>query len=310
MSDVRSATTRRRRSGPLSRTTAITHHERRGRVDLPARCSRRSCRLIWIALSAQNPPVAWSVERFEEWFLDVIESPEAAQRCRAKAHQRGISDLGSDLLSEWYLSIVGTISTWRAGGSGPPNSVSDETSAWKYILRALDNDACDLGRRTGRSPISFTTLGDEQHEFDPAIEDVGGGSTGSPEFTATWSTGQDDMRRELGQLLASGRAGCRGCAGSEAVAVALGVLELHDVGFLPPGDGSSDDIRGGATYWDKLVYEFLRLRDPSRVSTTAGRLSASTRKWKERCGKCARELLRVVALSALPDPDERGVTGS
>ncbi|MFZ4434346.1 MAG: hypothetical protein ACOYOQ_14230 [Microthrixaceae bacterium] len=226
----------------------------------------------------------WGPTRFSAWFATFHSSDDARRRSRAAAARRGVPDLADDLHHEWYLSVCTTVHRAANDDGGIPDWIISEEAATAYVLRALDNDALDAARRRAREPsVQSPRHGDRDDEIiDVAVNDDGLAAAELNQALA-------QVVRDLNDHLRDGSGGCPGCPSELTVRICLGVVaRLRDPDRLPP----VEQLRGGTTEWDRLVYEVMSIVAPERMAVTAdGRMAERTRQAKRRCGGCARRLL-------------------
>ncbi len=207
------------------------------------------------------------------------------------AGRQGVGDMADDLHTEWYLSIRTTLERLRDRAGTLPEWLDDEDDAIRYAVRALRNDALDLGRVQGRSPHTFSDL---SHPDGPEFEVE---DQGVDVFVAATAANETDalqaMAGELSAMLVSGAGGCPGCTAVHSVRICMCVVER--LRYPEVGEGAAADLRGGTTEWDRRLYDVMLEVAPDRMSLTPdGRMDARARKFKQRCGACAEDLLRAL----------------
>ena len=233
--------------------------------------------------TSDGPSGPWGVERLSDWFTAFHATDDARRRSRAAAARRGVPDLSDDLHHEWFLSVCTTLERVRSGDGAVPVWIASEEAATAYVLRALDNDAVDAARRRSREPeVRRPRHADDRDDLEPGVDDEG-------LARADLDQALTQVVRDLNDHLRDGTGGCPGCPSELTVRICLGVVaRLRDPRRRP----LADQLRGGTTEWDQLVYEVMAVVAPERVATTEdGRMAERTRQAKRRCGGCARQLL-------------------
>lgn len=226
----------------------------------------------------------WGPTRFSEWFATFHSSDVARRRTRAAAARRGVLDQAEDLHHEWYLSVCTTVHRAISGEGSLPDWIVSEDAATAYVLRALDNDALDAARRRSREPsVQSPRPGDRDGETTEVGIDDDGLAAADLDQALT------QVVRDLNDHLRNGTGGCPGCPSELTVRICLGVVaRLRDPDIRPP----VEQLRGGTTEWDRLVYEVMSIVAPERMAVTPdGQMAERTRQAKRRCGGCARRLL-------------------
>jgi hypothetical protein len=231
-------------------------------------------------------PETWSLERFSDWFVGFHATPEARTRSRNAAARRALLDVADDLHHEWYLSIGTTVARLRSTGSPLPDWLASEEAAMRYALRALANDAIDLGRQRERSPVPHPFCATPEGEDDLLVRWAShdSGIDQTDVNAVLWA-----ITGDLNRLLKGRAGGCPGCSSELVVRICLGVVaRLRD----PLTNCSKELARGGTNEWDKLIYDVIAQVAPERSDTTPdGRIGQRTRQTKHRCGRCVHRLL-------------------
>lgn len=215
-------------------------------------------------------------------------SAAANEHSRSVAVRKGVADMADDLHMEWYLSLRTTLDRLRDRDGSMPEWLDDEQAALRYSLRALNNDANDLGAARSRAPHTFSDISrDDITPFevaDPRV-DVAASVTTEPHDVLLSIAG------ELSGMLVTGEGGCPGCTATNTVRICMGVVERLRWSADP--EGAAAGLRGGTTDWDRRLYDVMIEVAPDRMSVGSdNRMKASARKFKERCGACAELLLR------------------
>jgi hypothetical protein len=171
-----------------------------------------------------------------------------------------------------------------------PAWVDDEESATRYVVRALHNDAIDLGRKRCRLESRQVADGDDAlaRSWDPRET--------SPYSEVERRFDLDDAVAELNRMIAEDASPCPNCRKDLAFGICLAVVEMlrGSEGIDDGTAGEPVQPRGGTTEWDQVLYEVLDRLMPSGVTRRDGRIDGRTRKVKQRCGVCCQQVLQLV----------------
>jgi hypothetical protein len=175
----------------------------------------------------------------------------------------------------------------------------DADSAASYVTAALRNRAIDLLRKDRRTPepVDSDLLAMPARSSTASPAELRGVSP-SAEAVAVERAWCEVARQEITNDLHANRLRCPGCPPPRVAQIALYALNvwcdrpLHE--SLPAW---AAEIQGGTRELDQLVYHALIQIFPENIQRNDdGRLAASARKMKQRCGDCVRDLLGEIAI--------------
>jgi hypothetical protein len=242
--------------------------------------------------------LSWSSESFDEWFLDFAYSPDGLTLVRRVARRFGLGPaIVDDLRQEWVLAVRNTFAN-PAGGARLRGDLVDADFAASYVSAALRNKAIDLLRKDRRTPAPVNAdvfaIPSRSSTASPELRSV----SPSAEALAVQRSWCDVARQEITNDLHSNRLRCPGCPPPRVAQIALYAINVWcDHPLHEPLPAWAAEIRGGTQELDQLVYHALIHIFPEHVARNDdGRVAASARKMKQRCGDCVRELLAEVAI--------------
>jgi DNA-directed RNA polymerase specialized sigma24 family protein len=244
---------------------------------------------------------AETADDIKAWFGRVLAEPETLQAVTRTARRFGIpACLEDDLLQDWAESVL---STFRRHGDDPQRRArwGTEPDARAYVFRALQNRAIDFARARRRRREVDLDVDDERESFLVTVSDDDDNvpTAAVPRARPYDAAAQRDWYRRataaVTDVLTQGEVRCAKCRPEVVAAVVLHLLATSVAeGTVPEPSWGKQSLTGGATTVDKTLYEALDRAVPGSVELADGRVTPASRQRKNRCGKCALELLELV----------------
>jgi hypothetical protein len=266
--------------------------------------SRRSLQATLLSLApviwdCQGLRLSWSSESFDEWFLAFAYSPDGLTLVRRVSRRFGLGPaIVDDLRQEWVLAVRKTLAN-PTGGPRLRVTFVDADSAASYVTAALRNKAIDLLRKDRRTPepVNADLLAAPSRSSSASPAELRSVSP-SAEALAMDRAWCELARREITSDLYANRLRCPGCPPLRVAQIALYALNVWcDCPAHESLPAWAAEIEGGTRELDQLVYHALIQIFPEHVGRNDdGRLAANTRKMKQRCGDCVRDLLGEIAI--------------